>query len=113
MSTGLHRQAREYCEETCPAVDSAFSDALAKLEDWIGSENSTHVASILDDLRDTVKRVGTEKLRDALCSALRDKNDLEEERDELQGRVRDLESDVDDLEHQVAELERELAEVTS
>lgn len=112
MSTGLHRQAREYCEETCPAVDSAFSDALAKLEDCISSEDRPHVASILDDLRDTVKRVGTEKLRDALCSAIRDKNDLEEERDELQVRVRDLESKIDDLENQVAKLERELSEVT-
>ena len=113
MSTGLHRQAREYCEETCPAVDIAFSNALAKLEDFISSEDRTHVASILDYLRDTVKRVGTEKLRDALCSAIRDKNDLEEERDELQDRVRCLESDVDDLEHQVSELERELSEVTA
>lgn len=111
MSTGLHRQARQYCDETCPAVDSAFSDAFAKLEE-VFPDDTLLIRVILDDLCSAVKLVGTEKLREALCSAISDKNDLEAERDELQGRVRDLESEIDDLQNQVGTLERELAEVT-
>lgn len=111
MSTGLHRQAREYCDETCPAVDSAFSNALAKLEE-VFPDDAPLIRVILGDLCGAVKLVGTEKLRDALCSAISDKNDLEEERDNLHDRVSDLESEVEDLKNQVSELEREMAEMT-
>lgn len=112
MSNGLQRQSRDYCPETCPDVDRAFSEAIDKLKDIIAPTNLDYAGEVMKELCEQVKEVGTEKLRDALCTAIRDKNDMEEESDELQGRVRDLESKVDDLENQVSELERELAEVT-
>lgn len=100
MSTGLHKEARAYCPETCPDVDGAFSEA------------ETGIRKLLDELCAEVKLVGTEKLREALCQAISDKNDIEQERDELADRVKDLEAEVDSLCRQIDEMKRELSEAS-
>lgn len=113
MGTGLHKEARAYCPETCPDVDRAFSDAWGRLREYVAEACWKGAESTLDKLCEEVKKVGTEKLRDALCSAISDKNDIERERDELQDRVRDLESEVDRLQNEVGSLEHELSQVAA
>lgn len=93
MERSDFKESTRYCPETCPDVDRVFSDAEAGIR------------RILDELCTEVKLVGTEKLRDALCQAISDKNDAEEERDNLKERVRELESEVEYLERQLASQE--------
>jgi polyhydroxyalkanoate synthesis regulator phasin len=109
VSKSLHQEARAYCPETCPDVDRAFSNAWDSLREYINRDDESAARSFMDALCEKVKEVGTEKLRDALCSAISDRIDAERERDEAQDRVRELESEVDDLRSDVSSLERELA----
>lgn len=100
-----------YCQETCPDVERAFSDAWTEISECAAV---THEAeAVFYRLLAKVKEVGTEKLREALCEAVHDKDEAEGERDDLQRRVSDLESEVDDLRDQVETLERELEGATA
>lgn len=93
MSGREFKESTRYCPETCPDVDRAFSDA------------ETGIRGLLDELCTQIKLIGTEKLRDALCQAISDKNDAEEERDSLKDRVRELEAEVEYLERQLSSRE--------
>lgn len=93
MSGREFKESTRYCPETCPDVDGAFSDAEAG------------ISKLLDELCAEVKLIGTGKLRDALCQAISDKNDAEEERDNLKERIRELEAEVEYLERQIASQE--------
>ena len=106
------RSSLDYCQETCPDVNGAFDGAWQQLRECVAPVAEKDAAAILEALCAEVKKVGTEKLREALCSAVRDKLDVEQERDQLSDKVSDLESQVDDLQSQIESLEQELAEVT-
>lgn len=109
--TGGFAESLSYCKETCPDVDKAFSETWKQLEDLIAPNLQKQADALLDDLCSQVKEIGTERLRSALCAAIVDKNEVEDERDNLQHRVSDLESQVDALQDEVATLEHDLNEV--
>ena len=108
--THCFNESKSYCAETCPDVDSAFGDTWAALESLVAPSLAKEAENILDALCKTVKEVGTERLREALCAALSDKQDAEGERDDLQRKVDSLTADVDDLKDHVASLQDELRE---
>lgn len=96
------RESLSYCLETCPDVDGAFSEAWSDLRDLVADAVATQAEAILFQLCARVKEVGTDKLRDALCSAVRDKEEVEGERNDLQHRVNELESRIADLQWDAA-----------
>lgn len=92
-----------YCSETCPDVDSAFTDSLGELQEFLAPATAKDVEAILDKLCAKVKEVGTIKLRDALRSAVADRLDAERERDELRDEIDSLKSDIDGLRAELKE----------
>ena len=113
MNRNVDREAFRYCSETCPEVEGEFSDMQNDLLDMIAPCCHDDARALIGVTLIAVKRVGTEKLRDALREAVSDKQDAESERDGLKREVADLNAKVDDLERQVASLERELSEATA
>ena len=107
MSRHVHgfNESKGYCSETCPDVDSAFSDAWSDIKDMVAPRCETDAERVLDMLCQEVKKVGTEKLRDALCSAISDKMDAEAERDDLQRQVGELEIEVAGLKDELRQAE--------
>jgi hypothetical protein len=104
MSRHIHgfNESKGYCRETCPDVDSAFADAWSDLRELVAPRCETEAERILDMLCEQVKKVGTEKLREALCSAISDKMDVEGERDDLKMQVSDLESEISGLKDELS-----------
>jgi hypothetical protein len=113
MSRTVDREVFRYCSETCPEVEGAFSDMRNDLLDMIAPCCRDDAEALIDATLNTVKKVGTEKLRDALREAVSDKQAAESERDELKNEVDSIKALVDDLERQVASLESELNEVAA
>lgn len=97
--------SKTYCQETCPDVDKAFSDAMTDLEPMIAPNLLDEFKSLIDMLCESVKEVGTTKLRDALCSACNDKLDAESERDSLQRQVDYLQNENSELRSEIREME--------
>ncbi|MNM06959.1 hypothetical protein D3C81_169900 [compost metagenome] len=84
MSRYAEKRSFSYCKETCPDVDSVFSDFLEE-----------------------VKRVGTNKLRDALTEASSDLIDAEAEVEDLKRQLSAKDDEISDLLQQIRELEKE------
>lgn len=110
MNRTVDREVFNYCSETCPAVDGAFIDMRHDLLDMIAPRCRDDAESLIDATLATVKKDGTEKLRDALREAVSDKQAAESECEDLKREVSDLKSRANDLERQVASLEKELEE---
>jgi len=105
MNRYLEREVFGYCPETCPGVEQAFVDAWDKLHVLITPENEAIFNSAMDELCETIKDVGTFKLRDALREAVKDKDQIESELDEVRFDIRRLESEVEDLRTEIRRLE--------
>jgi len=108
MATSIDRECFGYCKETCPAIDSAFSDALSDMCDYVAPINQEAIHRIMESLLDTVKLEGTEKLREAMRVCVSDKQDIESDAQYANERVRELESQVDSLISKISSLEKEL-----
>jgi polyhydroxyalkanoate synthesis regulator phasin len=93
----IEKDSFSRCDETCPDVDRKAS--IAK------DEISSAVISLVDNLVDQIKSIGTGKLRDALTACCEELHEMTNERDTLQERV-------DELERLVEDLKTELNEVT-
>ncbi|WP_136259396.1 hypothetical protein [Rhodanobacter lindaniclasticus] len=104
MSRHIHgfNESKGYCSETCPDVDSAFSDAWEEIKDMVAPRCEDEAERAIDMLCEKVKKVGTEKLREALCSAISDKMEAEGERDDLKRQVSDLESEIASLKDELS-----------
>lgn len=101
------RRARDYCEETCPAVDSVLQDFIATYEDLLPPK----VVDLLrDELVESFKKVATLRLRDALVLACDDLIDAERDCDDLRKEIDQHERTIADLRDEVRSMERELAE---
>lgn len=108
MSREIDREVFSYCSETCPAVNDAFSETLSSLQGIVGPDNHKELEDLIDSLCDEVKKVGTEKLRDAMRACVSDKQDVERDLRDAQREIANLNSRVDDLENVVNQLEKEL-----
>ena len=88
-----HKESTKYCAETCPDVELAFEEAEQEILEIFKDYLNQRMSLLLKQ----VKSVGTEKLRDALCCAIGDKNDLEAELYGLKDQIRELEQLIEDL----------------
>jgi hypothetical protein len=106
MNRQLEREVFGYCSETCPAVDSAFTDLTQAMEPLVASSCWGDAEDAIQSALKTVKEVGTDRLRDALRSAVSDKRDAEFE-------VGSANREIADLQSEVAALRNELKEATA
>lgn len=88
-----YKESTKYCEETCPDVEAEFEETEQEIIETFKDYLSQYMSSLLKQ----VKAVGTEKLRNALCMAIRDKNDLESELIDAQSRIKELEQLIEDM----------------
>lgn len=98
------RRALDYCPETCPDVDKALDAWKSEHEEYL----SDYIANKADDLIDTIKEIGTIRMRAALIEACKDIESVENERDDLQREVESLRGQVDDLKAEIRELDSEV-----
>lgn len=100
------RESFSRCPETCPAVDKAAYEWMQS----VGHDIPLWLENSLQEMVDSTKAVGTNRLRDALTEACSDLIECHEEIESLKRQVQDHEAMVADLASQVRNLERELAE---
>ena len=88
-----YKESTGYCGETCPDVEAEFEETEQEIIETFKNYLNQHMSSLLKQ----VKAVGTEKLRNALCEAIKDKNDMESELIDAQIRIKELEQLVEDM----------------
>lgn len=100
-SREAQRESYNRCDETCPAVDRA----IEPVRDMAHTGNGCD-ASDIDRMIETIKQIGTGKLRDALTECCEEL--LEERRkcEELQEKVKDLERQVEDLGYELKDVQQ-------
>jgi peptidoglycan hydrolase CwlO-like protein len=103
MNRRLERDVFDYCAETCPAVESAFTDLTQSMEPLVASSCWADAEDAIRSALKTVKEVGTERLRDALRSAVSDKLDAESEVESAKREIADLKSEIDALRNEIKE----------
>ena len=98
MSHSARKAAFSAIGETCPHVDSAFSDMLYEIKRLTIEElGGSQLDSLIDICIDRVK-VQTTSLRDALITAYEEKEESEEE---LKDQISILEQRIEDLENRI------------
>lgn len=102
----LRREVFGYCPETCPDVEAAFDDMLTDITDAIAPSRLKDVEKIIESTCERVKEVGTIRLRTALEQAVSDKQDIEDDRDQLQREVDRLTARCESLEDEISSMER-------
>lgn len=106
MSRHAQRESYSRCPETCPAVDKVAFEWMQNVD----HEIPAWLEDSLQNMVDSTKLVGTNKLRDALTEACSDLLECHEEIESLKRQLQDHEATVDELRSQVRSLERELSE---
>ena len=113
MSRAIERESFGYCDETCPAVEGAFADTWDDLKSLVASVNHDEASALMDALLESVKKVGTVKLRAALNTCVGENQDLDRDLSESQREAKALEEELDDLKGQISALEAELQEAAA
>ncbi|HDS1221721.1 TPA: hypothetical protein QEF96_000384 [Stenotrophomonas maltophilia] len=97
------RRSFGYCGETCPAVDEAFVIAEGRISKLVPDCLLSDLSAELAKVREAVKNVGTEKMRDALGDACADLIAAEQKAEEAEGRIAELERELEELRREIRE----------